>query len=247
MKKIFFILVIVCVTIFVACEKSAESSAAIGSVGVGGSLARFTIVNNYLYIADDTKLKTYNITNTSQPQFVSEVEVGQLIETIYPYSDKLFLGGQQGMYIYSLTNPDRPVKLSQAVHVRACDPVVAKDTFAFVTLRSGTRCGTATNALYTYGIGTITNPVLLNTLPLPNPKGLGYKDSTLFVACEDSGLAVINIKQSNAPIIKQYIKGNSFSDVICLGNTLVCLVKTGISLYDISNVNNITLIKNIAN
>ncbi|MEI2710832.1 MAG: hypothetical protein V9E96_17735 [Chitinophagaceae bacterium] len=60
-------------------------------------------------------------------------------------------------------------------------------------------------------------------------------------------MAVINIKQSNAPIIKQYIKGNSFSDVICLGNTLVCLVKTGISLYDISNVNNITLIKNIAN
>ncbi len=247
MKKILFVLTIVYATIFTACEKSADSSAAIGTVGIGGSLARFTIVNNYLYIADDTKLRTYNINNASNPQFVSEVSVGQLIETIYPYGDNLFLGGQQGMYIYTLANPEMPVKLSQAVHVRACDPVVAKDTFAFVTLRSGTRCGTATNALYTYGIGTITNPTLLNILPLPNPKGLGYKDSTLFVACEDSGLAVINIKLSNSPVLKKYIKGNSFSDVICLGNTLVCLVKTGISLYDISNVNNITLIKNIAN
>ncbi len=247
MKKTLLFIVLVFIIGMIACEKTGESSAAGNSVGIGGSLARFTIVNNFLYIADDRKLNIYNITNASSPQLIGFVYVDELIETIYPYGNNLFLGGQQGMYIYSLANPERPVKLSQAVHVRACDPVVAKDTFAFVTLRSGTRCGTATNALYTYGIGTITAPKLLNTLELPTPKGLGYKDSTLFVCCEDSGLAVINIKNANTPIVKKYIKGNSFSDVICLGNTLVCLVKTGINLYDITDVNNITLINTIAN
>ncbi len=247
MKKVFLFLTLVFIVGMIACEKSADSNAAGNNVGIGGSLARFTIVNNYLYIADDSKLRIFNISNSSSPIFVGEVIVGLLIETIYPYEDKLFLGGQQGMYIYSLANPEKPAKLSQALHVRACDPVVAKDTFAFVTLRSGTRCGTAENALYTYGIGTITNPKLLNTLLLPNPKGLSYKDSTLFVCCEDSGLAIINIKQANKPVIKSYVKGASFSDVICLGNTLVCLVKTGINLYNISDVNDIKFIKAVSN
>lgn len=247
MKKILPFFIVSFLVAMIACEKAGESNAAANNIGIGGSLARFTIVNNYLYIADDRMLTVYNISNATSPQLKGSIYVDEFIETIYPYNGNLFIGGQQGMYIYSLENPEQPKKLAQAVHVRACDPVVAKDTFAFVTLRSGTRCGTATNALYTYGIGTITAPKLLNTLELPTPTGLGYKDSTLFVCCADSGLAVINIKNARNPTLKKYIKGNSFSDVICLGNTLVCLVKTGINLYDISDVNNIALINTIAN
>jgi len=233
---------------FICCSKQADNNAnASGSTGIGGSLARFTIVNDYLYLADDMTLNVYKITNLANPTFTSKVFVGNSVETIYPYDGKLFIGSQFGMYIYSLTNPESPVKLGEALHVRSCDPVVAKDTFAFVTLRSGTVCGSATNALYSYNVKNVSSPLLLNVLNLPKPTGLGYKDTTLFVCCEDSGLAVINIKNPKMPVVKRFIKTNTFYDVIPINDLLICMVKTGIDLYDIKDVNYVNLLKHIDN
>ena len=246
MKKIFLCFALVIGVIFYSCQKQAESAGG-GSTGIGGSMARFTIVNNYLYLADDFNLKVYKISNGASPVFIKSLSVGNSIETIYPYNNQLFIGSQLGMYIYSLSDPENPTKLAQALHVRSCDPVVAKDSLAFVTLRSGTNCGTATNALYTYNIKNIMAPIPIDTLLLPTPAGLGYKDTTLFVCCESSGLAIINIKNPKNPFVRKYITANTFYDVIPLGNTLVCMVKTGIDLYDISDVNNVQLIKSINN
>jgi hypothetical protein len=248
MKKTVLALALIGILIFCGCEKQSDSaSAGTGSTGTGGSMARFTIVGNYLYLADIGSLNVYKITNGAAPQFIKQVPVGNSVETIYPYNNQLFIGSQFGMYIYSLTDPENPSKLGQATHVRACDPVVAKDSFAFVTLKGGTPCGSTTNALYTYNTKNVMNPIPLDTLALPTPAGLGYKDTTLFVCCENSGLAIINIKDPKNPSIKKFITANSFYDVIPLGNTLVCMVKTGIDLYDISNVNNVQLIKSIGN
>lgn len=249
MKRIYIIAILLIGLVVVSCEKTgttADSTAA-GSVGVGGSLARFTIVGNYLYVADSYSLRVFKINSNGGTSFLRYVNVGLDIETIYPYENYLFLGSQTGMYIYSLADPENPSKLSQALHVRACDPVVAKDTFAYVTLRSGTRCGTATNALYTYNTKNVLSPFSVDTLGLPTPKGLGYKDTTMFVCCENSGLAVLSIKNPKKPILKNFITGNNFSDVIVINNLLVCMVVNGVALYDISNVNNIQLIKLIAN
>ena len=249
MKKIILGFTLITAIVFYACEKQSDVavSPSTSSTGIGGSMARFTIVGNYLYLADDRSLKVYKISNGAVPQFVQSVPIGNSIETIYPYNNQLFIGSQLGMYIYSLTDPENPSKLGQALHVRSCDPVVAKDSFAFVTLRSGTRCGTATNALYTYNVKNVMAPMPIDTLLLPTPAGLGYKDTTLFVCCENSGLAIINIKDAKNPFIKKYITSNTFYDVIALGNTLVCMVKTGIDLYDITDVNNVQLIKSIPN
>lgn len=229
-----------------SCTKSDSVNSSSGNTGVGGSLARFTIVGNYLYIADLSYLSVYNITDPSHTSFVKNIFVGWNIETIFPNDNLLFLGSQTGMYIYSLDNPADPILKGQAQHLRSCDPVVAKDSFAFVTLKSGAPCGTATNGLYTYNIKNVTTPELISTLEIPSPAGLGYKDTTLFVCCESNGLAVINIKDEKHPVIKKMIATNTFYDVIVLNNTLVCMVKDGIDLYDITDVNNIELLKNIA-
>jgi len=249
MKKIFLGLCVIMAAAFYGCEKQSDSAvAAGGSTGIGGSMARFTIVGSYLYLADDYSLKVYKITNGASPQYIKTISIGNnSIETIYPYNNQLFIGSQVGMYIYSIIDPENPAKLGQALHVRSCDPVVAKDSFAYVTLRSGTRCGTATDALYTYSVSNVMAPVQMDVLALPTPSGLGYKDTMLFVCCQNSGLAVINIKSPKKPVLKRYITGNTFYDVIPLGNTLACMVKTGIDLYDISDVNNVQLIKSIAN
>ncbi|MES2429990.1 MAG: hypothetical protein V4556_03575 [Bacteroidota bacterium] len=246
MKKLIIISLLFLLTIGVnSCTKSDSSNAANANTGVGGSLARFTIVGNYLYIADVSSLSVYNIIDPSNTSFVRSVYIGRDIETIFPNGNLLFIGSQTGMFIYSLDVPTDPVLKGQALHLRSCDPVVAKDSFAFVTLKSGAACGTATDGLYTYNIKDITQPELINTLEIPTPAGLGYRDTTLFVCCENNGLAVINIKDEKHPVVKKMITANTFYDVIVLDNVLVCMVKDGIDLYDIEDVNKIELLKNI--
>jgi hypothetical protein len=249
MKKIIFGVVVLTAVIVWGCSKDGTTSDAAvgGGTGTGGSLARFTIAGNYLYLADDRQLKVFDISVPAAMTLKKVVDVGFGVETIYPYGDKLFIGSQFGMFIYSIANPENPTKLGEAQHRRSCDPVVAKDTMAYVTLKGGNVCGPATDGLYSYSIKNISSPVLLNTLILPKPSGLGYSDTTLFVCCEDSGMAVINIKNPAQPKLKQMIKANSFYDVIPLNGLLVCMVKTGMDLYDITDVNNLRLVKHIDN
>lgn len=249
MKKIIFGCTILVALMVWSCSKDGTTAgnASAGGTGTGGSLARFTIAGNYLYLADDRQLKVFDISVPAAMSLKKVVDVGFGVETIYPYGDKLFIGSQFGMFIYSISDPQNPVKLGEAQHRRSCDPVVAKDTMAYVTLKGGNACGPATDGLYTYSIKNISSPALLNTLILPRPSGLGYSDTTLFVCCEDSGLAVINIKNPALPKLKQMIKANAFYDVIPLNDLLVCMVKTGMDLYDISDVNNIRLLRHIDN
>ena len=246
MRKIFVFLF--AVIFVVSCEKAAEGTAALASSnGTGGSLARFTIIGNYLYLADNNSLITYSISNGSSPRETSRISVGFGIETIYPYKNNLFIGSRDGMFIYSVASPDKPILSGSARHVRSCDPVVANDSIAFVTLKGGNACGPAQDGLYIYNIKNIASPVQIHLMPLAKSTGLGLKDTTLFVAREDNGLEVINVKNPLLPVKKLTIKDGIYYDVIALNNLLVCMVKTGILLYDISDVNNIKLVNTIAN
>ena len=121
---------------------ASSSSAAPGKTGIGGSMARFTLMNNYMYTVSERELFSFDISTPQDPKFVKKSVIdNQMIETIYPFKNKLFIGSTTGMYIYDVSTPGSPVKQSQFTHVRSCDPVVADDNTAWVTLRSGTTCG----------------------------------------------------------------------------------------------------------
>lgn len=240
MKQIQQYIFLIAITLFISCSKDGSTTADSGSgVGKGGSLARFTIVGNYLYLADYATIETYDISSPQATVKKSSVNVGFGVETIYPYKDKLFLGGQDGMYIYSISNPLTPVKLGEARHVRTCDPVVANDSIAYVTLRGSGNCGAAQDALYIYNIENITAPVQKSLLPLSSPYGLGLKDTVVFVCRSFDGLSVVNVKNSKAPKLMYTKTDGQYFDVIPYDNILVCYVKTGLILYDISDVNNL--------
>jgi len=72
--------------------KTASSSTGSNSmsVGVGGSMARFTISGNYLYTVDQYNLKTFDIDDLSQPLLVSNQGIGWGVETVFLYENKLF-------------------------------------------------------------------------------------------------------------------------------------------------------------
>lgn len=232
-----------------ACSKDSvtNTNSSGGQNGVGGSLARFTLSGNYLYVVGDAVLKTFDVSNPSAPVLKNSISIGRNIETIYPYKNNLFIGSQTGMFIYSIANPAAPVLSGSALHVRSCDPVVANDTAAFVTLRRGTSCGSPNDGLYLYRITNLLSPTLVKTLTLASPYGLGLKDSTLFVCQGSNGIAVVKVNSITNPTVVRTITGADFRDVIPYSDLLICYVTDGIALYDISNIANIQFIKKVLN
>ncbi len=252
MKKIITILSIFTV-IFTACEKadstsgSGDKGTASGTTGQGGSLARFTIASNYLYVVDNQKLYTYSLAVSENPQLKGNTDVGFNVETIYSYKDKLFIGSSSAMYIYSLSDPAHPAKLAQASHVRACDPVVANDSLAYVTVRSGSRCGGNTNALMVYDVKYITQPLLRNTVPMTSPWGLGIKGNRLYVCDGMNGLNIYDITDPVYPKLLKQLAGETFYDVIIADDLLVCMIQGGTALYTLGANDAVTLMAKITN
>ena len=237
MKTIKFILAGAIIFIFFDhCTKESLGAAA-NPAGAGGSTARFTISGNYLYVVDHNSLKSFLIADPLKPAFKSQVELGINIETIFPYEDKLFIGSSSSMYIYSLANPEKPEKLAKAEYTirMSCDPVVAKDSVAYATLRANGPCGGGMSALVVYNIKNISSPIHVNTYSLSAPYGLGVKDSALYVCLGNSGLQIFNVKQPYTPVFSTLITlmGKAFFDVIPYGNILICQMDSGFVLYDI--------------
>jgi hypothetical protein len=244
---------ILCFILFdVGCGKSVDSSSSAGGVvnstGIGGSLARFTIAFNHLYMVDHTRLKVYDITDPTNPLLKKTIFLTNGIETIFPYQDKLFIGSTTGMFIYSISTPSNPVFLSNASHVRSCDPVIASGNFSYVTLRGGTPCGPAQDVLNVYNVTNLTAPVLTSSLALPTPYGLGIQDNTVYVCLEKNGLSVVDVSNPSVPTEKKRIKdADWFYDVIPVNNLLICYTNKGIALYDIQDRLNPTFITKVDN
>jgi len=215
-----------------SCNKTDNSGPA-ANVGKGGSLARFIIAQNYLYVVDQGELHTYSLANPTAPLKVSQQQIGFAIETIYSWKDKLFVGSQEAIYVYSITNPRSPQLLGSASHLRACDPVVANDYAAYVTVRAGTNCGGDINALIVYNINEVLNPIETNRIQLNNPYGLGLNGQTLYVCDGNNGLKVFDVTSPHHPNEVKQITGHFFKDCIPFGNLLICMLNDGIALYNI--------------
>lgn len=219
----------------VACTKDGATSSKTFQ-GQGGSTARFAIKGNYLYTVDSRKLTTYDISNAANPTVANTQDVGFEIETIYPFGNRLFIGSTSVIHIFSIDNPAKPEKLSTAISptvFRRCDPVVAKDTVAFATLRAGTACGGIQSILAVYDIKDIMNPVQKASVTLDAPKGLGYADTILYV-CEPVGLKLFNVKNAYTPQYMSELRDGVYNDVIPYGNLLFAWVDKGSIIYDIS-------------
>lgn len=237
-KNILSILIAV-IVFAIACTKDAARSSEPTDTGTGGSLARFTITAGHLYLADYHTLEVYDLSNPTTPVKKKSINIGFGIETIYPYQDKLFIGSRDGMYIYSLEDPGNPTKLGEARHVRSCDPVVANDTVAYVTLRGNNACGPAEDGLYIYDIKNVTQPVQKSLLRLSYPAGLGLKDHVVFISRGDQGLTLVNVKDPAKPEEMYTVRDASYIDVIPYDDLLICYVQDGLLVYDISDLNQI--------
>ena len=186
MKKSYLIVLFVSILVFSCSENSESTNADFATDGQGGSLATFALKGDYLYTVDFFNLSVFNISDVLNPVKVNTLNVGFNIETLFSFKEYLFIGSQDAMYIYDIANAELPKLLSQSNHFRACDPVVANDTNAYVTLHSNATCGGAVNELKTYNIEDVENPILLNTRGLTQPKGLSLYGDNYLLVCDDT-------------------------------------------------------------
>jgi hypothetical protein len=217
-----------------------NSSGSPAPIGLAGSMARFALVNNYLYTVDDTYLNVFNISNGNDPAFLNKVQVDWHVETIYPFRNRLFIGSNNGMFMYDVnTSPGNPVKVGEFTHARACDPVIADDSFAFVTLHDGSTCLGFNNELDVVKLNDLSNAELVKTYNLTSPRGLSKDGDLLFLCDGTDGLKVYDASDvMNLKLIKQF-PGTETYDVIANNKMALVVAKDGLYQYDYSSLDNI--------
>jgi len=218
------------------------SPAAGNSFGIGGSMARFGLYDDYLYAVDNSTLYMFDVKTPEKPVDIGKQNVGWAIETMFITDSHMFFGTQSGMQIFSLKVPTALQYVGAFRHVTSCDPVVISDGYAYITLRGGNACGSNTNRLDVVQLSdNYKTSTLVASYPLTGPYGLGIDDQTLFICDGDAGLKVYDVEDklniddhqiARFPGIKTY-------DVIPFGGYLFMIGDDGFYQYDYSNLQNI--------
>ncbi|MGL4630714.1 MAG: LVIVD repeat-containing protein [Leadbetterella sp.] len=215
------------------------------SGGRGGSTARFTIVNDYLYTVDNNTLKAFNISDVKNPTLTATTQINALAETIFPFKNHLLIGTRTGMFIYNLNTPEKPQYLSNYTHFVSCDPVVAEGNYAYVTLRNGTPCQRGQNQLDVLDISNLSKPTLIKSYQMINPHGLGTNKNILFICEGNNGLKVLD--KSDPFNIKeiQFLKDIKSVDVIPLTDRLIVTGDGGIRQFEYTQKGEMKLLSKI--
>ncbi len=208
--------------------------------GLGGSTARFTIFEQYLYTLENFELGVFDI----QDGLVHLRDIGLTMssETLFPADGYLYIGTTTGMLIYNLSNAASPTFVSSYAHMTSCDPVVVQGDKAFVTLRSGNFCAGNVNTLQVIDLSDMSQPTLLYDFPMTNPNGLGVDANTLFLCDGADGLKVFDktdLSTINQHLISQF-SGITATDVIPNNQVLLMTSAEGIYQYSYADLQNIT-------
>jgi hypothetical protein len=205
------------------------------TAGKGGSMARFTIYDRYLYAVSENDMHIFDIGGGGLTHYTN-VSLGFGVETVFPYENMLFVGTTTGMQIFNNSNPANPYLIGNFEHVTSCDPVVVEGKTAFVSLRGGTPCGFNADQVHVVDITTPSNPVLTASYDMDEPYGLGIDNGTLFVCDGPSGLKIYNATNPNSlQSIGSLMQAVKTYDVIPFNNILYVIAEDGLSQFNYSN------------
>lgn len=242
MKPLLFI----ALTAFLLTSCSKDSAENTAENGKSGSITRFAVYQNFMYVLNQNEVQTYDITQKNQPVLVHRLPTDYGLETITIYDNTIFLGSTTALYILNISTPAAPSILSKTERLfeisRGCDPVVVKDHYAFSTIKIIQNvCGNVSSqsALVVYDISNLSAPQVLNTYPLNMPNGLGYKDNYLFICDEGSdNLRVFDISNPEALEERTDLEVSLSDpyDLIIDGHRMIVSCKTDFQIFDIANI-----------
>ena len=231
---LFFKFVGITAIVLQSCSYSETSLDGASDSGTGGSMARFTVVDDKLYTVDDENLQVFDISSEQSPEYDLTTTVGWGVETIFPLGDKLFLGTSNGMYIYDISVEGPPQKVSFYEHVIACDPVVSDGEYAYVTLNNSREfCWRSVNELQIIDLQNIQRPELVKQYPMTNPRGLGIRNDTLWLC--DNGIKIFDVSDKlNIQQLYHFSELVAY-DVILDKNRALVIGETGFVQYKLKN------------
>lgn len=204
MKKIlkrYYLYLSISLLVLASCGSGSSSTTSSSSlestVGKAGSMARFAIVDEYLYTMNGSQMNIFDISTASSPQSVSKVRLPWDVETLFSYKEYLYIGASSGMYIYDNSVPTQPTKITTFTHAQSCDPVVVHEDVAYITLNTQCRNPNASvNRLEIVDVRNPLKPILLKQLDMWSPKGLGIDDNLLFICDGDAGLKIFDVNKT---------------------------------------------------
>jgi len=216
------------------------------TTGINGSMSRFTIYNDNLYVVINNNMNIFDLTGEQPKKATENIYIGRQVETIFSYKDNMFMGTPTGLLIYSVKDPLKPEFQSSLQHFYGCDPVVVDNDIAYVTVRSGNTCGQSSNELFVVDVSDVKAPKQLVSYTMTNPKGLGIDKGTLFL-CDD-GLKIYKIGDSQTLMSNRlaHYPGMDGFDVIAYNNVLMMIADDGIYQYDYTNLDQIKLLSKLA-
>jgi hypothetical protein len=216
------------------------------SFGIGGSMSRFGQCDKYFFVLTQNLLRTFEVKTDGTLTRKDSVYVNWGMETMFILNNTMFLGSTSAMYIYDLSFLPSVKYISEFTHFRSCDPVIADDKFAYVTLKVGGNCGRGQNLLEVFDITNLKNPLLKKSYQMSSPQGLGKDDDILFVCDGDAGLKVFNASKPDIelPELARFSDINAY-DVIPVNNNLFLIGEDGFYQYDYSDLKNIVLLSKI--
>ena len=229
--KTYIIILIALITFSCDLDSNAEASQNSAEIGQAGSLARFATYNDYLYTVDNATLNVFSLADQENPIKINDIQIGFNIETLFNYKQFLYIGSQNGMFIYSVQNPEEPQYISEVQHFTACDPVIANATHAFVTLHADIGCGTNINVLEIYDVNDVVNPVFISRRNLTKPIGIGLYGDYLIV-CDDE-VKIFDISDVENTLLVHSINRDAF-DVIINNDILILIGENGLYQYSLN-------------
>jgi len=225
---------------------TSNNASASQKTGTNGSMARFSIINNYLYTVGTSNLTTFDISQPFSPVSTSSVQVDYHVETIYPLKDKLFVGTNNGMYMYDVqSSPSNPPLLGEFTHVRGCDPVIADGDYAYVTINDSSACLGFNDELQIINIKDFANSFMVKSYDLVHPAGLSKDGNNLFICDGKDGLKIYDASDVTNLQLKKQLKDAIVYDVVTENGLAIVVANDGIYQYDYSDLNNIHLISKL--
>jgi hypothetical protein len=235
-----------CANCSFALADAASSGGKSNAPGIAGSMSRFAVVNEYMYAVNQSALQTISVSTANDPHWMKTENLGWNIETIFPFKDKLFIGSSTGMFIFNIANPSVPERQGNFNHARACDPVIADDDYAFVTLREGSICTGTANQLDIVNVQNVFSPSLVKSYQMTNPHGLAKDGNYLFLCDGRDGLKVYDASSVTNLKLLKHIPGMETFDVIAWNKRLLIVTENGLRQYDYSDIGNIRLLSTIS-
>ena len=225
---------------------NSQVATATSATGTGGSMQRFTIVNNYLYTVSTNIVNVVDVSTAGNPVLAQKKYMASGLESIYPFQGKLFIGSATGMVVLDISNdPANPQQAVWVSHWCSGDPVIADDHYAYVTLHAASACRATINELEIYDTGNPSSLALVKTYPFAGPQGLAKDGNLLFICDGTDGVQVLDATDVRNLRLLHHITGMDAHDVILDNGRAFVIAKGKLLQYDYNGLDNIKLLSQL--